>query len=84
VIRLYASRRVGGSTMTTAGWFSRSMKQKWRLMPHLIPVKQRRDLVCHICKTTKSVKYEHNFFHYCNKCVVLVMKETDGNMSTEA
>lgn len=43
----------------------------------MIDREERKDKICNICKTDKSVKYKHkgNKQYYCNLCVVDIILE---------
>ena len=44
----------------------------------LIPIEQRKNLVCARCGETKSVKYEINGKHYCNWCILVYREEIES------
>lgn len=40
-----------------------------------------KNLTCCNCGETRSVKYEHENKHYCNKCIVLTFKHDKSTIN---
>ena len=56
-----------------------------KVFMRLLPIEERKDKVCELCGTTKSVNYEHTGNHkvYCNMCILKVPNKGDNNGSRD-